>query len=320
MREESCLFIGFLRESGIIRLINSAESAGIKKIYLAIDGPRNSSERLVQVQLLNSAIKLAKELKVTLQIWQRDSNLGVAVSVITAIDWFFQFEERGIILEDDLDPHPDFYKFATSGLDYFESDSEVWLISGNQFFPTLDQQTTNSWSTYPLIWGWATWKNRWTEMRKIISNSNIVIPKNFPLRVRNFLRIGRLRSSSGKVDSWAIPLAVTIHSLGKYCVLPPTNLVSNLGVDLVAVHTKHSIIDASQTTQALLPNFYFSSQERTEKTRKIDAYIEKSLYGISMRHIFLPLYNPLKMLFLNFKNMSNSSLTNRLDGIDLPKL
>jgi hypothetical protein len=88
------------------------------------------------------------------------------VAIITAIDWFFESEPQGIILEDDLLVKSDFFDFVARGLDEFRNDASVWMISGDQFLPKDLESSKVSWSYYPLIWGWQPGqKNGWRCVR-----------------------------------------------------------------------------------------------------------------------------------------------------------
>ena len=83
---------------------------GIKKIYAAIDGPKIGQEGS---DLIESTLKkVCAKYDLQLLIWRRKTNLGLAASVISGIDWFFNLEDEGIIVEDDLVFSPDFVKFS----------------------------------------------------------------------------------------------------------------------------------------------------------------------------------------------------------------
>lgn len=280
------LIIGFVRKEGLERTLMSLVQAGTKDVYLAIDGPKNQDHASLQREMVLSAEKIALNTGMELHIWQRRQNLGLAVSVITAIDWFFSQVEEGIILEDDLRFGESFMDFAEACLERFRKDSDVWIVSGNRFDAIEFNSNTNAWSTYPLIWGWATWNNRWTIIRDLLISDGKVIDSIPDSRVRNYWKTGFERASSGKLDSWAAPLAAIQHSLGKYSVLPPSNLVSNVGRDSFATHTlanaSHMNLDVNLGTNS----FQFSITDRSSVSVKIDNAIEKSVYKISWRNSF----------------------------------
>ena len=105
-------------------------------------------------------------------------------------------------------------------------------------------------------------------------------------RVRNYWKTGFERASSGKLDSWAAPLAAIQHSLGRYSVLPPSNLVSNVGHDSFDTHTlaiaSHMNLDFNLGTNSS----QLSIADRSSVSLEIDKAIERDVYKISGRNSF----------------------------------
>ncbi len=65
----------------------------------------------------------------------REENLGCGRGVSGAISWFFEHEEAGIILEDDIRPEASFFPFVTELLHRYADDPRVWAVSGCNFVP-----------------------------------------------------------------------------------------------------------------------------------------------------------------------------------------
>ena len=90
----------------------------------------------------------------------REKNLGCKNAVSKAINWFFDNEEMGIILEDDCLPNLNFFLFCEELLNKYKNEKEIGMISGNNFFE--DKKIKNSYIfSYGNIWGWASWKRAW---------------------------------------------------------------------------------------------------------------------------------------------------------------
>ena len=280
------LIIGFVRKEGLERTLNSVVQAGSTDIYLAIDGPKNLDQVLLQKEMVLSAEEIVRNSEARLHIWQRKQNRGLAVSVITAIDWFFSEVNEGIILEDDLYFNGNFIDFASSALDHFRDDPDTWLISGNNFNPKISELETNSWSTYPLIWGWATWKSRWEVMRSALLVGKGLDDMSSSRKVRSFWKTAHKRATSGKTDSWAAPLAAVQHANSKFTVVPHCNLVSNIGNDESASHTSAGSAHMNLVIPSKKILFQFSSQNRHEVSNVTDSYLETFVYKITWVNIF----------------------------------
>jgi hypothetical protein len=104
---------------------------------------------------------------------------------------------------------------------------DVWIISGSNFFPP-ERSDRSSLVNFPVTWGWATSRNKWEQMRQ-----ELLQPPTFSsLRIlskRNFWWVGSKRAHNGYVDAWDLPLAWAMQKRSKYSLLPPVNLVSNIG-------------------------------------------------------------------------------------------
>ena len=160
------LIVAYSRPEGITYLLKILKTLGVKRVYIAIDGPKNFKDRAKQENIEKEINKYINNSIMKIRVMKQSENLGVASGVISAIDWFFSCEEMGIILEDDLRISKDFYQYAAQALEKYRIDPNVWMISGTQLFPAeLDAQKC-AWTNYPMIWGWAGWSKKWDEMRQ----------------------------------------------------------------------------------------------------------------------------------------------------------
>jgi hypothetical protein len=229
------LIVAYSRHENVVELINNLSAQGVKDIYLAIDGPRNGNTEL-QSKIESAAQGIAVQLGIEVRIWKRDVNLGPAVSVITAIDWFFENVEAGIILEDDLFLSPDAVHYFQTSLVRYSTVERVFMVSGSNYFETETPNSEVLATHYPVIWGWATWANRWSDYRTAMNSLHRV---NIPgsISERWFWKIGTRRCLIGIKDAWDIPLAAYQLSVGRLTLIPPVNLVSNRGADDFAGNT-----------------------------------------------------------------------------------
>ena len=294
MSRVPCLVMAFSRVDGIERLLNSINPAEIEVLYIAIDGPTSTEVAASQMQIVRLVNSYCASNSIRLEVWQRDKNLGVAVAIISALDWFFAHEDFGIVLEDDLVIGEDFIKFALENRCHLDSD-EVLLISGDQFDQHGELAISRNWTNYPLIWGWATSRNKWGEMRHgIVFSKPSLFRKPFN-KVENFWRVGTLRVRSREVDTWDIPLVYFMLQNAKLCLTPTKNLISNLGNDQFASHTEVDAFPLNLAIQRL------SSSEMvvTSVVEEIDPYnsfLEKRVFKIRARHAFLYMYFALSTL------------------------
>lgn len=108
--ETAVLFLIFRRPDTTKQVFEQIRKARPPRLYVAADGPRENvlgeADRVRQVReyVLNN-IDWDCEVKTLF----RDKNLGCKYAVSSAITWFFEHEEMGIILEDGAAPSLSFF-------------------------------------------------------------------------------------------------------------------------------------------------------------------------------------------------------------------
>ena len=127
-------------------------------------------------------------------------------------------------------------------------------------------------------------------MREAIFYTNITRPKIVDQRVFSFWKVGANRVRNGLVDTWDIPIAFQMRMTGRYCILPPVNLVKNAGYDVFAVHTKQNVFPLNLETFAIDGDVHFPSIHDPVRTPLLSHNLEKSVYRIKRRHAFLHLF------------------------------
>jgi hypothetical protein len=285
------LIIGYARPEGISYLLQTVVSAGISKVYLAIDGPKNDSDKVRHEKITTKILNFQSDPRITLHVLNRVNNLGVAGGVLNSIDWFFSHEKMGLIIEDDLIVSKDFFDFSLQALKKYKDDSSVWMISGTQIFPNSNQPAQVEWTNYPMIWGWAGWADKWKLMRKsLLAKKQIGLPKLLDSRYL-YWAVGANRALSGKVDTWDTPLAFEFIKQGKLCLLPPVNLVSNTGNDAVSTNTKLLNNTMNLEIKNIGINCVLMVKPNQLFVKRYNSLLEKNVFKIKKRHILLPYYS-----------------------------
>lgn len=138
MFETPILFLIFNRPDVTQRVFEEIKKQKPKFLFIAADGPRENKEgeleKCLQTREIINLIDWDCELKTLF----REKNLGCRNAVSSAIDWFFENVESGIILEDDTLPHPDFFRFCEELLIKYKDDERIWLITGTNSLKETD--------------------------------------------------------------------------------------------------------------------------------------------------------------------------------------
>lgn len=311
------LICAYSRENEFRNVLSKAISSGTARIYVNIDGTDNPQVTKSQKTMI-SFVKNCRAQFPQVEIIARQSrvNLGAAVSVISSVDWFFLKESFGLILEDDLEFDNSLFHFVSWGASRFEHDSDIWMISGSNFF-SFDGELKGKihFPSYPVTWGWATWQNKWNQMREEIT-SDIETPSLLALNpVSNFWQVGAFRAKKGLLDAWDIPLAEVMRRLGKLSVVPPVNLVCNIGFSKLASNTKEQGFPLNLPIEQFLNQIPLDSYLPMNSVtgREIDYLYEKKVYGITLINAFSVLLSQID--FIRIKKYSAKSLKNRLADV-----
>ncbi|RAI74706.1 hypothetical protein HMF3257_11345 [Spirosoma telluris] len=127
----------FNRPAQALRVFERIREVKPESLYLTVDGPR--PDRLAD----NEATKQCQEIA-TLVDWPctihtlfRAENLGCRQAVSSAINWFFEHVEAGIILEDDCLPDLTFFDFCQVLLQRYVNEPKIMHIGELTYMVTI---------------------------------------------------------------------------------------------------------------------------------------------------------------------------------------
>jgi len=183
-------------------------------LFVAADGPRSDHpDDEEKCKLTRAVIDEMVDWPCDLRKNYADVNMGCGPRPATAITWFFENVEQGIILEDDCVPHPTFFRFCEELLEYYKDNERVMHIGGNNFqYGRKRGNASYYFSTFTHNWGWATWRRAW---------------KFFDYTAT---------SAEARQHIWDFQWLKAVRRNKGVAVLPNVTLVSNIGFDEDATH------------------------------------------------------------------------------------
>ena len=283
--KKAVLLLVFNRPDHTSRVIEAIKKYQPRKLYISGDGPRRGnsldSERCHQVRQLVEGLKTSFPIEVQLS----EENRGCRKAVVTGIDWFFGHEEDGIILEDDCLPTESFFHVSEVLLDRLRDEEKVWGVGGSNFAgATLSKpEYSYGFTSYPMTWGWATWRNRWLHYDRELSTwppSRLKTPgfhwNNWRERFVFTTLLHRL-TRRNIPDTWDYQWIWTVLSRGGAWVSMRDNLIENIGFGPEATHTTWEDSPHNRQTveisELIHPN-------RIEIDPYLDFQILTSMFGI----------------------------------------
>ena len=244
------LLIIFNRPNTTQKVFDRIRQVKPSRLYVAADGPRahvpTDAARSEETRKIIEQVDWECEVKTLFQ----EKNLGCGIAPASAISWFFENEENGIILEDDCVPSKSFFWFCQEVLEKYKNDTRIMHIGGNNYLEGWRRDSDYSYyfSNNVNAWGWATWRRAWQLF-------DINIPNYPELKQKGYLngiflnkfekayRLGLLEKTYTHIekgDVWDYQWQFTVNSNSGLCVVPEVNLVRNIGFGEDATHTFNS--------------------------------------------------------------------------------
>lgn len=259
----------------------------VTRVYVSIDGSALGAEAAVA-----ETVRVAREFAATapfeMFVHALPSNVGVAVNVLGALEWMLRHEERGVLLEDDCHPIPEFFDFIDESLNVYAVRDDVWLSCGTQMAPAELIDGTHALCPIPLMWGWGTTRAKWAIARVGLDETLRASRVRWMWRamvaspVERYWHAGMRRAADGRVDTWDLPLVYAMRRAPAVCVLPRTSLVTNVGDDVRATHTANEQRWTRLKTQPVAMPLRSSS---VQSEHAVTSWLGREVYGISVRHL-----------------------------------
>ena len=292
------LLLVYNRPQKTSRVLESIATYQPKKLYIAADGPKNTEGN----QLIEETRKKALDIHWDCEVHTlfRSENLGCKDAVSQGINWFFESEEMGVIIEDDCLPDPSFFTFCEELLIRYKDDKRFGLISGtNQFASQIATSHSYFFASNASIWGWATWRRAW-EFYDVKMSDWPGYNKDSFLKQHTFSFLERWRRRTvyndvyeGRIDTWDFQWTFTRQKEKLLSIVPKSNLVLNIGMDSEGTHLNTNYIDQVDAQNIKFP---LDHPSEVEINNKFDRLLSRQLIseGILRNILFLLIKRPLK--------------------------
>jgi hypothetical protein len=284
------LLLVFNRPDTTREVFEAIRAARPPRLYVAADGPRHARagemELCAEVRRIATNVDWPCEVKTLF----RATNLGCKLGPVCGINWLFEHEEEGIILEDDVVPLPSFFDYCDDLLERYRHDERVGLVSGsNLISKRFTPQTSYFFSRYSLCWGWACWRRAWKHydvamqawpawrdqdgLKSISGGSRL-----FEAYWRDVLD----RTYRGGIDWWDYQWVFACWHRGMLGVLPAHNQTHNLGFGPGATHTIASTPAYVRESIPQLLAFPLEHPARVERTPSADTLMDKHVFELTL--------------------------------------
>lgn len=308
------LMLVFNRPDVTQQVFEAVRQAKPPRLYIAADGPRpdrpGDKSATAEVRAVFEQVDWPCEVKTRFLT----SNLGCRNAVSSAIDWFFNHEEQGIVLEDDVLPSPAFFAYCDLMLERYKHDERVFSVVGNNLVePWYQHPESYFFSKVFFVWGWASWRRAWKHYDVSMAQwpETRLHINQVPYKPAQKLHhaywdlVFDLTYKQQIATCWDHQWTYTHWVHNALCVTPSKNLVLNIGFGTEATHT-------SVTEPAYIQQLSVASQFKMDDTppRLVDdgAYYQamsRVVLGISVPTLIRLSLRKFPAVFSVLKNLSN---------------
>lgn len=231
------LVVAFNRADHVAKALEPVRRYKPEKIYLECDGPR--SNKIGE----DKAVAMTRNVMLEMIDWPcevktlfREENLGCAHAVNNAIDWFFTYEEAGIIIEDDVVVGDDFFRLCEDLLPRYVNEDRIMQISARNTSKRTDKNDTYVYAQCFHCWGWATWRRAWHKMDMSMSAIKRMSCSYLVKRLGLFRGLMMYRTfitgynNIENFNSWATRWYLSILAHDGFVICPGVNLAVNIGL------------------------------------------------------------------------------------------
>ena len=157
------LLITFNRADHVRAALTEIRKVQPSELYIAQDGPRiDRPDDKTKIQTVRDVIKEMVDWPCNLHTHYSEINLGCGRGPYEAMSWFFENEEYGIILEDDIIPHPLFWSYMEDLLKRYKDEERIGMVTAhnlqrfytrrNSYYFTHEMAGTLGWGTWRRVW------------------------------------------------------------------------------------------------------------------------------------------------------------------------
>lgn len=238
MVDTPVLFITFVRPDYARQTWEGIKAAKPKKLYFYSNKGRTEKEG--EIERNNEIRSYINEINwdCDLRTFFRKESVNVYDSLRGAIDWLFDNEENGIIIEEDCVPTRAFFSFVDQMIVKFKEDKRVWCISGDNIIKQNPSGYDYMFSHLHAMYGWASWRDRW----RMVDWDNLYIKETIDEHIYYRLfktkeqarakekALARMEEMLCRTRCWDYIFGLCMDQHQALTVQPKEHLVKNIGV------------------------------------------------------------------------------------------
>ena len=323
------LLISFNRPDHVRQVLIEILKQGPQELYICQDGARedNDVDRIKCREVRDVVKELTSAYAIdhndfTLHTLYQEKNLGCGPGPAAGIDWFFSQVEKGIIIEDDCLPHPDFFAYCEEMLKRYNDNPNVQFINATLYHDRWKCEASYGFSHYMVTGAWAGWRETWQGFDIDLHSWNAWQFRKQVLQLTHstteanwwYWKLKEIQVDTEKKSYWDYQMQMHLFKNAAVTIHPKTNLVSNIGFDTEATHTLANDGRGGRAVQPILPLLHPKEME-INHTMDVDCFGKtqpQSAYKNLVQFVYqymLRSHGVLHTILMAYKKLKNKPLT-----------
>lgn len=227
-----------------VESLQANRGAGQSDLIVYCDGPRTEAQ-WPAVQEVRAYLRTIGGFN-SVSVIERETNMGLAASIIAGVSEVLARSGSVVVMEDDLVSSPNYLAFVNEALRVYRDRPDVFSVTGYNYpMAVRDDYPFDAYLSYRgSSWGWGTWADRWSRVDWTIQDFEKL--QNSPSRQALFARGGAdlypmlAAQQQGLIDSWSIRFCYAMCVNNAFCLHPIHSKIQNIGFDASGVHCEAS--------------------------------------------------------------------------------
>ena len=280
MFDTPILLITFNRPGHTRRVLETIIAAQPKDLFVFQDGARKGNEGdLSKCEEVRQVVnEMTSGTGICLHTYYSSCNLGCGAGPMTGITWFFSQVEKGVVMEDDCMPHPDFFGYCKELLERYMDDERVCFINSTLYDNRWKCKASYDFSRYMVTDAWAGWRRTWQGFDLDLKTLEAKSFRRHVLQLTDnraeanwwYSIVKEIQQDERKKSYWDFQMQIHLFRNSALTIHPQRNLVSNIGFDSEGTHTLSNYDNRGNRT--VFPILPLTHPEEQIVDKKRDAY------------------------------------------------
>ena len=262
MFDTPILLITFNRPDHVRQVLMEIRKQQPAQLYVFQDGAREGNEiDSIRCQEVRDVVTELVDWQCELHTLYQEKNLGCGPGPAAGINWFFGQVEKGIIMEDDCLPHPDFFAYCEELLNRYEDHTNVQFINATLYHDRWHCDASYGFSHYMVTGAWAAWRETWQGFDLDMLTWNAWQFRKQVKRLTNstteanwwYWKLKEIQADTSKKSYWDYQMQMHLFKNDAITIHPKNNLISNIGFGAEGTHTLLNDGRGDREVYAILP-------------------------------------------------------------------